>query len=449
MILAVTITTIAAACSSTGSSTETAATTAAPVTTAAPTTTAAPVTTTAAPVTTTTEAGLAAIHVPADYSTIQEAVDAAVEGDLILIAPGIYHESVAVETPNLVIRGEDRNTVILDGEHDPTFANGFIVFSNGVSIENLTARGYESNGVFFTGDYSSDFVLHGYRANYITAYNNGRYGVYAFNAEYGLIENSYASGHPDSGYYIGQCQPCNSVVTNVVSENNTLGYSGTNSGGDLYIVNSEWRGNRIGIVPNTLDSEELAPQRGATFAGNWIHDNGNPDTPLSNEIWELAFGIGLVVAGGRDDLVTHNLVTDNPNGGVGVTLFPGDKIWLAENNIVRENNISGSTYDLLLLVDNPDEGADGNCFEGNTFDTSLPADLETTAACGADPVPLGAQLVIGSLPAPGTGVDYQTMAEPPSQTNMPDALTAPADPADVLPEVDNFDLAKITTPTGS
>jgi len=449
MILAVVIAAVAAACSSTGSTT-TAATTATPVTTAAPATTApsttAPVTT-AAPATTTTEAGLDAIRVPADYPTIQEAVDAAGEGDLILIAPGTYHEAVIVETPNLVIRGEDRNTVILDGEHDDAFANGFIVFEDGVAIENLTAKNYVSNGVFFTGDYASDFVLHGYRASYVTTLNNGLYGVYAFNAEYGLIDHSYASGHPDSGYYIGQCQPCNAVVTNVISENNTLGYSGTNSGGDLYIVNSEWMNNRIGIVPNTLDSEELAPQRGATFAGNWVHDNGNPETPLRNEVWDLAYGVGIVLAGGRDNLVTHNLVTDNVNGGIAVSFFFDENFWLAEGNVVRDNTVSGSPMDLALVVDNADEGADSNCFEGNTFDSSLPVDIEAVAACGGGTGPLGEILEIGTLPTPGTSVDYKTIATPGPQTNMPDALTAPADPADVLPEVDNFDLAKITTPT--
>jgi len=450
MIMAVTITTIAAACSSTGSTTTasstTAATTTAAPTTAAPTTTAVP-TTTAAP--TTTQAGLTALHVPADYPTIQDAVDAASDGDLILIAPGTYHEAVVVETPNLVIRGEDRNTVILDGEHNDAFANGFIVFEDGVAIENLTAKNYVSNGIFFTGDYASDFILHGYRASYITAINNGLYGIYAFNAEYGLIDHSYASGHPDSGFYIGQCQPCDALVTNVISENNALGYSGTNSGGNLNVVNSEWLNNRVGMVPNTLDSEELAPQRNATFAGNWVHDNGNAETPLSNPLWDLAFGGGIVIAGGINNVVDRNLVTDNPNVGIAISLFPGDNVKLATDNVVRNNVISGSVTDVVLLVEDPDAGADKNCFEGNSFATSLPDNIETVAACGGGTDPLGTLLDIGSLDRPGTSADYKTIVEPGPQPSMPDALTALPSSADVLPEVDNFDLASITVPTGS
>ena len=44
-------------------------------------------------------------HVPADYPTIQAAVDAAAEGDTILVAPGVYSENVVVSTSRLALRG--------------------------------------------------------------------------------------------------------------------------------------------------------------------------------------------------------------------------------------------------------------------------------------------------------------------------------------------------------
>jgi len=183
------------------------------------------------------------LNVPADYATIQAAVDAAVEGDLILIAPGTYNEAVQVTTNNIVIRGLDRNTVIMDGNFE--LDNGFrVVGASGVAIENMTAMNYTKNGFFWTGST-------GYRGSYLTAWRNGDYGIYAFDSVGGLLENSYAAGSPDAGFYIGQCYPCDAVIRNVVSEHNGLGYSGTNSGGNLLIVNSVFRRNRAGVVPNS------------------------------------------------------------------------------------------------------------------------------------------------------------------------------------------------------
>src|SRR5690625_3815178 len=178
-------------------------------------------------------------RVPEDFDTIQAAVDAAEPGDLILVGEGIYEEAVDVETDDLTIRGLDRNEVILDGGFE--LENGIRVLdAEGVVIENMTARNYVTNGFFWT---SSDR----YRGSYLTAYRNGDYGIYAFDSYHGQFDNSLGSGSPDAGFYIGECYECDAVIDNVISEYNGLGYSGTNSGGEVYIINSTFRHNRAGI----------------------------------------------------------------------------------------------------------------------------------------------------------------------------------------------------------
>ena len=52
-------------------------------------------------------------------------------------------------------------------------------------------------------------------------------------------------------------------MTDVVSEANGLGSSETNAGGDLYLINSAYRDDMGGIVPNSLDTELLPPKREA------------------------------------------------------------------------------------------------------------------------------------------------------------------------------------------
>jgi hypothetical protein len=80
--------------------------------------------------------------------------------------------------------------------------------------------------------------------------------------------HSYRSGNRDSVFYIGQCYLCNTVVTDVVSEANGLGLSGTNAGGEDDLINSVYRDNMGGIVPNSLDGELLAIRQDAYAAGN-------------------------------------------------------------------------------------------------------------------------------------------------------------------------------------
>ena len=159
------------------------------------------------------------------YTTIQDAVDSANTGDLVLISPGVYNESVTVTTSYLTLRGTDRNKVIIDGEF--MRENGIQIYeTDGVTVENLSVRNFSLNGVYWN-------TSKGFKGSYLTVYNNGDYGVYAFNSTDGVFDNVYASGHPDSGIYIGQCYPCNSLIFDNVVEGNALGYSGTNAGGHL------------------------------------------------------------------------------------------------------------------------------------------------------------------------------------------------------------------------
>lgn len=378
--------------------------------------------------------------VPDDHPTIQAAVDAANPGDLILIGPGVYREAVIVRTPSLVLRGTDRNEVILDGGFELT--NGIHAVADGVVVENMTARNYTVNGFYWTG------VL-GYRASWITAHNNGDYGVYAFDSVDGRIEHSYAEGNRDSGFYIGQCYPCNAVVENITSVANGLGWSGTNAGGDLYLINSEWRDNMGGIVPNSLDSELLPPERETYVGGNLVIDNNNADAPTKG-LATLAWGEGIVLAGGVRNLVEKNLVVNHDRFGIVTTVLPDANIWWAEDNVVRDNAIAGTGLGDLALFG---PWAPGNCFEGNRYaNGTSPLFLEFFHSCDGVNLPVvwdlfGPLLLLGATADDQLGIpsgsDYRTWPPPGPQAGMPDVTATP------VPAVDVFvkpDLNAIETP---
>jgi hypothetical protein len=409
-------------------------------------------------------AGPGVIEVPGDHPTIQAAVDAANPGDLILIAPGVYHEAVNVITDNITIRGLDRNEVILDGEFE--LDNGIRVLgANGVAIENMTAQNYSRNGFFWTG-------AEGYRGSYLTSYRTGDYGIYAFDSVKGQLEHSYAAGSPDAGYYIGQCYPCDAVIDNVIAEHNGLGYSGTNAGGNLLIINSTFRFNRAGVVPNSGSYELCYPERETTIVGNLVYSNNQPDTPAIS-VAILAMGNGILPAGGVRNTIERNRVWDHNRTGIGLVPFleegpnddmpPSDQwdrtcdeqkaapiadeipevlLWNPQENRVVGNVVSDSREaDLAVATADSDLSTLGNCFSGNEFATTAPTDLETLAPCegaGSGDWTLGDLNVIrwlaevDSLPP---AVFYRDAPLPPRPVleNMPDAATAPARPAIDVP----------------
>jgi plastocyanin len=367
------------------------------------------------------------IRVPQDRPTIQAAVDAAEPGGIVLVSPGVYREAVVVTTPFLTIRGLDRNEVVLEGGFE--LDTGIAVFeADGVAVENMTARHYLVNGFLWSS-------VIGYRGSYLTAFNNGDYGLFAYDSAYGQFDHAYASGHPDSGFYIGQCFPCHAVITDVLAEHNAIGYSGTNAGGELLVVNSEWRDNLAGIVPNTLDSERLAPQRDAVIAGNWVHDNNDRAAP-SFDLQYPAFGIGILVNGGRDNLVTQNLVENHETFGIALAPSADETLWLTQENEIRDNVVrSSGDADLALLA----PSAGGDCFSNNTHSSSLPAAIEWRSGCGSPlaRIPggsLGAvfgpleRFLEAALGEPEVG-DWRAQPPPPPQEQMPGAESAPPNPA--------------------
>ena len=370
--------------------------------------------------TTTSSLASMTIRVPSEVQTIQAAVDRAEPGALVLIAPGTYHEAVVVTRDDIHIRGESRNSVVLDGEHE--LDNGIEVLeADGVTIENLTVMRYMNDGVFWTG-------VTGYRASYVSAINNGYYGIYAFDSASGVFEHSYASGSPDSGFYIGQCTACDAIVTDVVGENNNFGYAGVNTG-DVVIENSTWRHNRAGIVTGSFDHELFAPERTTTIRDNIVEDNGDPlATSPATLDFDAAFGAGIVVVGGLDNVVSRNHVTGSARVGIAVVPNPTlqKNFWPAERNVVMDNVVSGSGQIDLMLVAIPDLG--GNCFTDNDFVTSGPLTIENAAPCAGEPtanatdgVPDLARYLDTSSNPPGVPYQQQPLPEP--QAEMPQPLT--------------------------
>jgi hypothetical protein len=291
------------------------------------------------------------------YKSIAVGVSHAQNGDWVMVWPGYYREAVSITprptlTSGLHIRGMQRNGVVLDGAK----ASGSGIHVQGVNntwVENMSAQHFHTgsaNGFYWTG-------VDGYWGNYLTAYDNGDYGLYAYDStSSGPLPSTFAfdygSWNADSGLYIGGCSDCHAVITNSRSYKNALGYSGTNAGGELYLINSEWDHNAAGIMPNTLTSEPDPPQRGTTIADNYIHDNNDTDVPGSGITAMSPVGTGVGLAGGWDNVVRHNVIANQKHDGVLIQwLFTPPVNNQVVSNTFRNVGTSGMPGDADIAMD--------------------------------------------------------------------------------------------------
>jgi hypothetical protein len=424
------------------------------------------------------------------FTTIQAAVDATFRRGWVLIEPGIYHEEVLVDTAHrgIHIRGMDRNTVILDGEHEPApdGSNGILVSkANNVWIENLTVRNFDrstpdgdnGNEIWWTGgDESGRVGAKGWFGSYLTTYDDGLdggYGIFTNNERNGSWENIYSSGFNDSGIYLGACQECNARISKATIEHNAVGYSGSNSGGNLVIEKSTFRDNSAGIVPNsenpgdgpppqdgecgrpnrrhpnptpTITSTEI--QRCTVLKENLVTENNDLEVPANESTAAAPWGVGVELPGDYADLVEDNTITDNANNGVLGFEFPNpfppqaDTLFFAlAGNRVSDNTFSNNGFsnaafagDVTLaggvFTESTNNCASGNSFSGATF----PTEIEGTWGCQNSTTPspnLGFAAVEYLLQLQGESQARLAVGQPapPPQPTMPNPCEgAPKNP---------------------
>jgi hypothetical protein len=403
------------------------------------------------------------------YRSIQRAVNVARPGDWILIDRGVYYGKVRIGTAGLHLRGLNRNKVILDGRHQA--GNGIEILSNEVWVENLTVRNFDrrtlnddanGNEIWWNGaTHPGHIGINGWWGQYLTAYDTGLlggYGEYTQGSVDGWFKHTYASGFDDSGLYIGGCRNCHALVQDALMERNGLGYSGSNAGGDLIIEDSVFRDNSVGLVPNSYAvGDPPPPQDGACNSGsnrsktpsftstkiarctifrhNLIADNGNIHSPAEADVLQAPWGVGIEMPGTYADLVEDNTITGNPNFGLLAFEFPHPfpptsrtVYFQLSGNRISHNRFSGNA----ARSGGADIGLAGgvfgskrsvnNCLSGNSFMTSVPAQIQGTWGCqhATTPNPGAAlALEIFRLDSESSGRRSLPQPVPPPQPTMP------------------------------
>ncbi len=316
--------------------------------------------------------------------SIQSAVDAAQSGDRIFVPPGLYREALVIDKPGITLVGLGRaaegtaGAVVIENPGDED--DGIEVTSNGdgVVLANLTIRGFEENGVLLDG-------VEGFLLSDLTAENDGEYGLFPVRSSDGVIERCAASGHEDTGIYVGQSVRI--AIRGSRAFQNVNGFEIENSS-HVRVSGNEAHGNTAGFLVDLLPGLPVKTSSDIVLENNIARDNDLANFAEGGFEALVPPGTGILVLGTDETTVRYNLVTGNDFVGIAVintgllaALDPSITIDVEPypdrarviGNIVTGNGEALPPIPLVpfgvdLLWDGT--GQD-DCWSGNTFGSSL------------------------------------------------------------------------------
>lgn len=322
---------------------------------------------------------MAIIKVRKDFASIQDAVNAASSGDIILVDEGIYHETVVISgKTNLNIIGKNAATTVLDGEF--TLGTGFLIeSSSNVKITCLSIRNYINYGVYIRSPrctvsdcWVHDCVLTGVqcydsncpRVTCCRLYGNGEYGAACVQCYNFKVEENTVKGNGNSGVYLFSNTSGGDCSRNECCNNGEDGIS---------ILCPDVRCLCNEIRKNFEDGIRVVTTGDVLVQGNIVSQNN--DTGIS--------------CSGGDCTVEDNKVRCN-NSGVEVDCCCAVRCNVIENNscngltitgscnVVEDNKITGNCrFDICRFAPN-------NIFDDNVFCTSNTVlnSNQTVRTCG-------------------------------------------------------------------
>jgi parallel beta-helix repeat protein len=330
---------------------------------------------------------------PADFHTIQEAINAANQGDTIYVYNGTYYEHVLIDKA-ISLLGENKSTTIIDGGGTSTVVSIQSPEQN-VLVDGFTIQ-YGFDGVELT-------AFGGSKVSNNIIRNNTNDGIYLFYSSDNIISGNTITNNTEVGIHVG-------YWLDYPSNNNTI-TENTISCDDYGMVLDTSEGNTI--FNNTLTAYHH--EQGIRLyysSNNHILGNRMTGTPLLGV--DINIGILLeesnynniaennmtFVASSGVELQyssNHNNVTDNNfiGGGGGITIYASsnNKInrnsmengWVSidleysSGNMLMKNNVKDSVWYGIFIY----KAIDNTIFHNNFIDNFYQANNEDGVSANA------------------------------------------------------------------
>lgn len=302
----------------------------------------------------------ATLHVPADYATIQQAIDNAADGDTVLVGPGTYYEQIVFGTHQISVESSDGRDVTTI---DATFLGPVVTFSS-ASTRQTKLKGFT--------------ITRG----------KGSYGGIKIYQGSPTIEGNTVTNNLGEGAGNGVSAEFSSalIIDNYITNNaNDTEYNGGGGGGGIYVGGSQCADASCGVEirGNVIDGNSV--DRFTSGGGIDVNSGGYVkifDNIIRNNTAPTEGG-GISMVNSTQAQIEDNLFVDNqaPSGANVYWLTPaGDRGAFLINNTIVGGDVYADGFDTSSrIINNVISFPGGTAIYCGNFTTTTPIVMNNDA----------------------------------------------------------------------